>query len=217
MGTAVLEACRAIAAKLRVMASETFGISPEDVTAAKGIVHLPTRELSFAELVAEAFAGVRGEVIGVGSRRGESVSTHPLGGPPAFYEFSCTACEVEVDEATGEVLVLRHISVADVGRALNPGHVESQDEGAAIMGLGHTFMEHLVLDEHGRIVNLGALDYRIPTTKDVPVELHSLFVENADGPGPYGSKGGGEGGLFAVAPAGRAAVAPATPPPTPGT
>jgi CO/xanthine dehydrogenase Mo-binding subunit len=210
MGTAVLEACRDIEAKLAVMACEVFGLRPEEVIARKGLVRLPTRELAFSELLSEAMAGVRGEVIGVGSRRGESVSSHPLGGPPAFYEFSCTACEVEVDEVTGEVLVVRHISVADVGKALNPAQVESQDEGAAIMGLGHTLMEQLVLDEHGRIVNLGALDYRIPTTKDVPVELRSLLVENADGPGPYGAKGVGEGGLFGVAPAVAAAIAEAT-------
>ena len=75
-----------------------------------------------------------------------------------------------------------------------------------MMGLGHTLMEHLILDEHGRIRNLGALDYRIPTTKDVPLELRSLVVENEDGPGPYGAKGVGEGGLFVVAPAVAAAV-----------
>ena len=35
------------------------------------------------------------------------------------------------------------------------------------MGLGHCLMEHIVLDDTGRIRNLGALDYRVPTTKDV--------------------------------------------------
>ena len=34
---------------------------------------------------------------------------------------------------------------------------------AAIMGLGHTIMEHIILDEEGRIRNIGAIDYRIPT------------------------------------------------------
>jgi CO/xanthine dehydrogenase Mo-binding subunit len=210
MGTAVLEACRDIHAKLQVMACETFGLSPESVQVTPGTVRVPARKLAFAELMSEAFAGVRGELIGVGSRRGERVGTHPLGGPPAFYEFSCTACEVEVDRETGEMLIVKHISVADVGMALNPAQAESQDEGAAIMGLGHSLMEHLILDERGRILNLGALDYRVPTTKDVPLEMRSLLVENGDGPGPYGSKGAGEGGLFGVAPAIAGAVADAT-------
>jgi CO/xanthine dehydrogenase Mo-binding subunit len=204
MGTAVAEACRDIKRQLGEMAQTTY--RTDDVEVRNGTVHADGRTLSFPELLIAGFAGVRGEVIGVGSRRGEAVLTHPLGGPPSFYEFNATAVEVEVDPDTGELLIVKHVSVADVGRALNPAHVEAQDEGAAIMGLGHTLMEHLIFDEHGRIRNLGALDYRIPTTKDVPLELHSHLVENEDGPGPYGAKGAGEGGLFAVSPAVASAV-----------
>jgi CO/xanthine dehydrogenase Mo-binding subunit len=210
MGTAVAEACRDVKRQLGAMASDAFGLPAEDVDVGCGTAVVGERTLSFPELLTAAFAGVRGEVIGVGSRRGEAVPTHALGGSPSFYEFNCTAVEVEVDRDTGELLVVKHVSVADVGRALNPAHVEAQDEGAAIMGLGHTLMEHMIFDERGRIVNLGALDYRIPTTKDVPLELHSLLVENADGPGPYGAKGAGEGGLFAVSPAVASAVTEAS-------
>ncbi|MCU1615664.1 MAG: Xanthine dehydrogenase, molybdenum binding subunit apoprotein [Frankiales bacterium] len=208
MGTAVAEACRDVKRQLAGMATRAFGA--DDVGVGNGTVAVEGRTLSFPDLLVAGFAGVRGEVIGVGSRRGEADTAHPLGGAPSFYEFNCTAVEVEVDRETGELLIVKHVSVADVGKALNPAHVEAQDEGAAIMGLGHTLMEHLIFDEHGRIVNLGALDYRIPTTKDLPLELHSLLVENEDGPGPYGAKGAGEGGLFAVSPAVAAAVTEAT-------
>jgi CO/xanthine dehydrogenase Mo-binding subunit len=206
MGTAVAQACRDVVARLRAMTAAALGVPAEEVSVQAGTVRAAGREWSLAEVLDEVFAGVDGEVIGVGSRRGERQASHPLGGPPAFYEFNCTACEVEVDPETGETRILRHLSVSDVGRGLNPAHVAAQDEGAAIMGLGHTLMEYLILDGHGRIQNLGALDYRIPTTKDVPLELRSLVVENEDGPGPYGAKGVGEGGLFVVAPAVAAAV-----------
>lgn len=210
MGTAVAEACRDVKRQLAEMAIGAFGLTPEQVEVGRGTTEVNGRTMTFTELLGAAFAGVRGEVIGVGSRRGEADPRHPLGGAPSFYEFNATAVEVEVDEETGELLVVKHVSVADVGKALNPAHVEAQDEGAAIMGLGHTLMEHLIFDEHGRIMNLGALDYRIPTTKDVPVEQKSYFIENEDGPGPYGAKGVGEGGLFAVAPAVASAVTEAT-------
>jgi CO/xanthine dehydrogenase Mo-binding subunit len=85
-----------------------------------------------------------------------------------------------------------------------------QDEGAAIMGLGHTLMEHMIHDDRGRVRNLGAIDYRIPTSMDLPLELLSESVENADGPGPYGAKGISEGALLCVAPAVAAAVRDAT-------
>jgi CO/xanthine dehydrogenase Mo-binding subunit len=162
------------------------------------------------EVLQSRFKDVRGEVIGVGSMRAEHDPDHPLGGAPSFYEFTCTASEVEVDEGTGEVLLVKHVTVADVGKAINPQHVEMQDEGAAVMGLGHTLMEHLILDESGQIKNLGALDYRIPTTKDIPLEMQSILVENGDGPGPYGAKGAGEGGLMATAPAIASALTEAT-------
>jgi CO/xanthine dehydrogenase Mo-binding subunit len=210
MGTAVLNACHQVKAQLSTLAHQNLSLSEAEVTVESGVVRLSGRSLSYSELLQLVFGSVGGEIIGVGSYRGERVPNHPLGGPPSFYEFNCTAIEVEVDEETGELLLTRHVSVADVGKALNPAHVESQDEGAAIMGLGHTLMEQLLLDEHGRIRNLGALDYRIPTIKDVPLELASLFVENEDGPGPYGSKGAGEGGLLATSPAVASAVAEAT-------
>src|SRR5205814_4422641 len=127
-----------------------------------------------------------GEVIGVGESRKEAEPEHPLGGTSAFYEFNCTAVEVEVDRATGDVIVTRHVTVSDVGKALNPNQVRGQDEGAAVMGLGHTLMEHYIFDEAGRIRNLGAIDYRIPTSMDLPARMAGVAIENAAGPGPCG-------------------------------
>jgi CO/xanthine dehydrogenase Mo-binding subunit len=65
-------------------------------------------------------------------------------------------------------------------------------------------------DDRGRIRNLGAIDYRIPTTMDLPQRMQSESIEHEDGPGPYGSKGMSEGALLCVAPAIAAAVRDAT-------
>jgi CO/xanthine dehydrogenase Mo-binding subunit len=45
---------------------------------------------------------------------------------------------------------------------------------------------------------------------DLPRELRSEAVENADGPGPYGAKGMSEGALLCVAPAVAASIRAAT-------
>jgi CO/xanthine dehydrogenase Mo-binding subunit len=142
--------------------------------------------------------------------RKDAEPDHPLGGTAAFYEFNATAVEVEVDRETGDISIHKYVTVSDVGKALNPLQVRGQDEGAAVMGLGHTLMEHYIWDEEGRIRNLGAIDYRIPTSMDLPLEMASDIVENADGPGPYGAKGMSEGALLPVAPAVAGAVANAT-------
>jgi CO/xanthine dehydrogenase Mo-binding subunit len=206
MGNAILRACTDLKARLAQLMSECTGVPLESIEVLPGIVRMPDRDLTFPEALRLCFAGTRGEVIGVGSYRTGPIEGHPLGAQPCFWEFNAVAVETAVDPETGTVQVDHLVVVSDVGEALNPRQVEVQDEGSAIMGLGHSLMEHLVHDEHGRIVNLGALDYRIPTIKDIPLEVDSVLIENGDGPGPYGSKGVGEGGLLSIAAAVGAAV-----------
>ena len=210
MGNAVLGACRDIQGRLRAMAARLEGVAEADVVVDRGEVRIGDRILPVRDVLVRGLGRLGGELIGVGEMRKEAEPDHPLGGTAAFFEFNCTAVEVEVDRATGDVVVARHVTVSDVGTALNPTQVRGQDEGAAIMGLGHTLMEHYILDDSGRIRNLGAIDYRIPTSMDLPLRLESDVIENGDGPGPYGSKGMSEGALLCVAPAVAAAVRDAT-------
>lgn len=210
MGNSVLAGCRAVQAKLRVMAARLESADEDAITVDRGEVRIGERVLPVRDVLIRGLGRLGGEIIGIGEMRKEAEPDHPLGGTAAFFEFNCTAVEVEVDEATGDVLVTRHVTVSDVGKALNPLQVRGQDEGAAIMGLGHTLMEHYIYDDTGRIRNLGAIDYRIPTSMDLPLRMESDIIENEDGPGPYGSKGMSEGALLCVAPAVAAAVRDAT-------
>jgi CO/xanthine dehydrogenase Mo-binding subunit len=210
MGNAVLAACRDIQAKLRAMAARLHGVDEAAIEVRRGVVRLPDRELSILEVLQPGLGRLGGELIGNGEMRKDAEPDHPLGGSAAFFEFNCTAVEAEVDEETGDITLVRHVTVSDVGRAINPLQVRMQDEGAAIQGLGHTLMEHYLFDETGRIRNLGAIDYRIPTSLDLPLEMRSEIVENEDGPGPFGAKGMSEGALLGVAAAVGAAVRDAT-------
>ena len=210
MGNAVLDACRDIQRKIRAMAARLHDVEEAEITVDRGVVHLPDAELPIVDVLKAGLGRMGGEVVGNGEARKEAFPDHPLGGTALFFEFNCTACDVAVDPETGEVTILRHVTVGDVGLALNPVQVTGQDEGAAIMGIGHALMEHLILDDKGRTRNLGAIDYRIPTSLDLPGELHSFSIENADGPGPYGIKGISEGSLLCTAPAVAGAVRDAT-------
>src|SRR5207247_8032987 len=107
--------------------------------------------------------------------------------------------EVSLDEETGAVRVERYVSVADVGRAINPLILEGQDEGAVVQGIGHTLLEEMVYED-GHLLNGTLLVYRVPRAEDVP-DIACRFVENADGCGPFGAKGAGEGSLIPVSPA----------------
>jgi CO/xanthine dehydrogenase Mo-binding subunit len=210
MGNAVLLACRDVQAKLAAMAARLESVEAADVAVDRGVVTIGERTWPIREVLVRGLGRLGGEIIGVGEMRKEAEPEHPLGGTAAFFEFNCTAVELEVDRDTGDITIHRHVTVSDVGTALNPMQVRGQDEGAAVMGLGHTLMEHLLFDDEGRIRNLGAIDYRIPTTMDLPHEMVSDIIEHGDGPGPYGSKGMSEGALLNVAPAVAAAVRDAT-------
>jgi CO/xanthine dehydrogenase Mo-binding subunit len=210
MGSAVLRACQDIQAKVRSMAARLESVDESAVSVERGEVRLGDRSLPIREVVTRGLGRLGGEIIGVGEMRKDAEPDHPLGGTAAFYEFNATAVEVEVDRETGDISIHKYVTVSDVGKALNPLQVRGQDEGAAVMGLGHTLMEHYIWDDAGRIRNLGAIDYRIPTSMDLPLEMASDIVENADGPGPYGAKGMSEGALLPVAPAVAAAVTDAT-------
>jgi CO/xanthine dehydrogenase Mo-binding subunit len=211
MGNAIVRACADIRTQLRRLAARAYNVPEESVNVEPGVVRIADRQLSYPEVLRDGFGPPRGELVAVGEDRGGGFrAEHPLGGRPEFWEFMCSAVEVEVDAETGVVDVTRLILASDVGKALNPQQVEAQDEGAAMMGLGHSLMEELILDERGRVRNLGALDYRIPTSMNMPHELHSILIENEDGPGPYGAKGAGEGGILGIAAAVGAAVHQAT-------
>jgi CO/xanthine dehydrogenase Mo-binding subunit len=210
MGNAILRACLDIQAQVRTMAAAAESVPESQIVVGLGRVGLPDGEVPIIDIVKTGLGKLGGEVIGNGVYRKEIQPDHPLGGSPAFYEFNCTAVEVSVDEDTGHITIHSHVIVGDTGKSLNPMQVAGQDEGAAIMGLGHTLMEHMILDESGFIRNLGAIDYRIPTSMDLPLHMESAAIENEDGPGPYGSKGVSEGGLLSVQSAVGSAVAAAT-------
>ena len=146
----------------------------------------------------ESRAGM-GEIVGEGEFRAPRDPDHPLGGPTPFYEVVCTAVELDVDEETGMVALHRIVHTTDAGKILSRRRAAGVDEGGVVMGLGLALSEQLVVDsDTGRFVNASSLDYRIPTVGDVP-PMTSLFQEKEDGPGPFGSKGLGEGGILAVA------------------
>lgn len=210
MGTAITRACEDIHAQVIELAADTLGLSEADIRIEDGKIILPESAQPIFDFVQKNLGKWNGELIGNGRMRKPTDPDHPLGGSPAFFEFNCTAFEVSVNPATGEIDIHKHVTVGDVGKALNPLQVEMQDEGASIMGLGHSIYEQILMDDQGRIRNLGAIDYRIVTTKDMPGEMRTGMIENEDGPGPKGSKGVSEGAILCTAPALAAAVADAT-------
>jgi CO/xanthine dehydrogenase Mo-binding subunit len=105
--------------------------------------------------------------------------------------FATHIVDVEVDPETGKVSVLRYTAVQDVGRAIHPSYVEGQIQGGVVQGIGWGLNEEYFYSEDGRLLNASLLDYRMPTSLDVPM-IETVLVEVANPGHPYGVRGVGE-------------------------
>ncbi|HEY3078554.1 MAG TPA: xanthine dehydrogenase family protein molybdopterin-binding subunit [Chloroflexota bacterium] len=131
------------------------------------------------------------------------------GRPNFSYGYAAQAVEVEVNELTGQVRVLRVISVHDVGRVINRQMIEGQIEGCVAQAIGYALMEHFQMRD-GIALTPSFGTYLLPTALDVPPEVVSLLLENADAAGPFGARGVAEMPMVPMAPAIAAAIQAAT-------
>jgi len=197
MGSAVKAAAADLRVQLLVAAAEVLDTSANAISLSNGEVCSGDKRLSYGKVVSAYFGMPGGELIGRGYMRpGAGLgSTFPL-----FWETGMGGAEIDVDLETGAIRLEKYVTVADVGKAINPQQAEGQDEGAAIQGLGSALFESLVY-EQGQPLNANLIDYRVPRFTDLPKHFESDLIENGDGPGPYGAKGMGESGIVSVAPA----------------
>ncbi len=198
-GSALQDAAAEARRKVIDMAAAVLGVAGDRARLEDGAVTDGERRATFAELFHAYFGIHDGEVIGVGQVTPRSHGGR-LAKTPPFWETAVAGCTVGVDPETGVIRVRRYVSVADVGHVMHRQLAEGQDEGAAVQGLGHALFEELRWED-GQPVNATLLDYHVPTIDDAPADFHTVLVESGDGPGPYGARGMGEGGILPAAPA----------------
>jgi CO/xanthine dehydrogenase Mo-binding subunit len=190
MGHAVRLAAEEARQKLAALAAET-GVPPG--------ANLPV-----AELFRRKYGMQAGTVVGSGSYLPDYVPPdHDTGLTPnatPFWMVGGAGAEVEIDTETGHIRVLRLITVADAGTPINPHIVETQLTGAAIMQLGFTLYESMEFTD-GQLRNPSLAEYKIPGIRDLPERIEAELVDAAQESGPFGAKGVGETGTFAVSPA----------------
>lgn len=200
-GLAIQRACAELLGRLEEAAAELRGGPITEVKAAEGMVVGPWGDVSFGEVVQEWFGGRLGELSATGVVR----RVGDLEELPPFWEIGVCGVSVSIDPDTGEAVVLRLVTVADVGHAIHPEMLKGQDLGAATQGMGAALHEEMVYDGP-QLVNPNLVEYRVPRAADMPPEIVTLVAERGDGVGPYGAKGGGEGTLNPIGAATASAV-----------
>jgi CO/xanthine dehydrogenase Mo-binding subunit len=199
IGLAVQLACDDVVRQVVETAAEVLGGSPADYQIEDGRVEGPNESTSFIELLRRFNGMAAGEFLGVG-RVNANTKNGAFKLSPLFWETGSNACEITLDEGTGAIRVLRVGGAADLGHVMNRKAAEGQDEGAMVMGLGHTLSEEYIYED-GQVVNGTLFDYKVPSMEDAPLHVGTSLIESGDGPGPFGARGGGEGAILPVAPA----------------
>jgi CO/xanthine dehydrogenase Mo-binding subunit len=218
-GRAVVEAAREVRRQLLDLAAQALEANVGDLELADGAVGVkgsPDRRVTIAELASTAHSGAL--LLARGSGNVPETPDHDASGcvgrlgfeafaSPTFF---CHAARVLVDPATGVVRTLKVAAATDVGRVLNMTGAIGQVTGGVVMAVGNATLEGTRFGADGRQRNASLLDYKLPTTTDVP-EIEAIFVEYpASNGGPRGSKGVGEPPIVPTAGAVANAIAIAT-------
>ena len=195
MGRAVLEACREAIAQIKVMAEEVFGVPAEQLVEERGGLRHGGTRMTWAEILEQYFKMEGCSIIGRAYLR----KAGDLTLVPVFWEIGVVGVEIALDEETGKISLDSLVTIGDVGLAIHPAMTEGQDLGAATMGLGAGLFEELIYDGQ-QLMNGTMLEYRVPRFSDLAKNIDMKLVQNRDGVGPYGAKGGGEGAVNPISP-----------------
>ena len=170
--------------RVAMLWSEGTGeLGKDDVTFESGVFRSkaePQKSISFKKL-ADKLDDLGGPAISTGSVDLESAGDG----------FGMHIADIEVDLATGKTDVIRYTAVQDVGKAIHPSYVEGQMQGGAVQGIGWALNEEYYMQDEGGMANSSFLDYRMPTSLDLP-EIETVIVEIPTPLHPYGVRGVGE-------------------------
>jgi CO/xanthine dehydrogenase Mo-binding subunit len=210
-GNAALKTALELREKITPVAADLLGVTPDSVTFNQGNVGGDNdRSLTLEDLVMACESRLL-PVSHLGTFFAEGGEFDPQKGQGRTfpdYTFGTHAAEVEVDEETGEVEILRYVACHDVGRAINPLRVEGQIQGGAVQGIGYAMSEELSVDSGMNQSTLFS-DYLIPASTDIP-DIDAVYLEIGPGKGPFGARGIGEPPIGPPAAALAAAIEDAT-------
>ena len=182
-GYAAYNAAQDVKEQMIQRAAKLWEVDVEEIEFSDGLfrcVNGKTEQIDFKGLAGK-LDETGGPIVGRASadptQPGPSIGTHVV--------------DVEVDPDTGKVEILRYTTSQDAGRAIHPSYVEGQMQGGAVQGIGWALNEEYIYNDDGEMTNASFLDYRIPTSFDLPM-IDAVIVEVPNPGHPYGVRGVGE-------------------------
>ncbi|HEY2184923.1 MAG TPA: xanthine dehydrogenase family protein molybdopterin-binding subunit [Xanthobacteraceae bacterium] len=197
-GSAVLVAAERITEKAKHIAAHILDLNAAEINFADGVFSSPktNRTLTIKEVAKEAMEPAnlpKGIDVGL-------IATATYFAPVQNFPNGCHICELEIDEETGEVEVVRYSVVDDVGTVINPLLLKGQIVGGVAQGVGQVLMEDICFNEDGQNLTASFMDYAMPRATDISaVDVKSNPVPTRTN--PLGVKGAGEAGCVGAMPA----------------
>ena len=197
-GSAVALAAERITAKAKCIAAHVLKLDADEINFADGVFSSPktNRTLTIKEVAKEAMEPTslpKGIDVGL-------IATATYAAPVQNFPNGCHICELEIDEDTGEVEMVRYSVVDDVGTVINPLLLKGQIVGGIAQGVGQILMEDIRFSEEGQNLTASFMDYAMPRATDISaVDVKSNPVPTRTN--PLGVKGAGEAGCVGAMPA----------------
>jgi CO/xanthine dehydrogenase Mo-binding subunit len=182
-GWACYQAAEDVKRQMIERAAKVWEVDPPDVEYAHGVLTYsknPELRMTFREL-ARRLNATGGPIVG-------RANVAPRGAGPGF---AVHIVDVEVDPETGKTEILRYTALQDAGKAIHPSYVEGQIQGGVVQGIGWALNEEYVFNDKGEMLNSSFLDYRMPTSLDLPM-IDTVIVEVPNPGHPFGVRGVGE-------------------------
>ena len=203
-GWAAYEAAQDVARQMVERAATIWDVDAEGIELKDGVFQSkadPELKMTFKDLAGQ-LPGTGGTVVG---RANLNAGALGAGGG----SFAGNIVDVEVDPDTGKTIVTRMTAIQDAGKAIHPSYVEGQMQGGSVQGIGWALNEEYYMREDGSMANSTLLDYRMPTSLDLPM-IDTVIVEVASPDHPYGVRGVGEANIVPPTPAIANAIQNAT-------
>ena len=191
-GWAAYEAAQSVKQQMIDRAATIWDVDADSVEMEKGVISSksdPELSMTFQE-VAGQLGSTGGGITGTAS-----VNPTGVGG-----SFAGNIVDVDVDPETGKTDVVRFTAFQDVGKAIHPSYVEGQMQGGSVQGIGWALNEEYFMNHDGGMDNATLLDYRMPTSLDLPM-IDTVIIEVANPGHPYGVRGVGEANIIPPTPA----------------
>ena len=196
-GAALVVSLNKIKEKAVRLAAHKLEAAVEDIELADGryrVKGVPTGGLDLSEVADFAYSGDLPEEIEAGLE-----STDFFKPADETFPFGTHVAVVEVFPETGQVKLLRYVSVDDCGQIISPLLVTGQVHGGLAQGIGLALWEELHYDNGGELLTGTLNDYAVPRASGFP-EFESHHTTTPTPINPLGAKGIGEAPTIGATP-----------------